>query len=491
MLLHALLHQFDPQLPLQHVPNLQIRGVQEDSRKVRLGDLFIARPGPKLDGAKFAADAQTRGAAAVVTQQPIAGCSLPQVIVTDAVLAASALANLYFGHPSEKLRVIGITGTKGKTTAAYLLRHLLNRTKNPCGVIGTVEIDTGLTRTPADQTTPSAVDVAHYLATMRDNGCKAAAIEVSSHALDQGRVAGVRFAGAAFTNLSGDHMDYHLTPENYAAAKARLFESLEEGTVAVINAADEWAWRMTRDCKANIVRFGFTQDCEYRAADYKISATGTHFILHTPDGQAEVHMELVGKHNIENALVASALACEVFGLSVHQIAAALKDAASAPGRLQPIPGDYPFSVLVDYAHTDDSLAKVLTALRPLCKNKLRVLFGCGGDRDKTKRPRMAKVAQSLADAVYITSDNPRTENPQSIIDQIRSGLTTNSQTEVFEEPDRKKAIEQIINDAQQGDIVLLAGKGHENYQIIGTEKRHFDDAEEAARALQSRAASIL
>jgi UDP-N-acetylmuramoyl-L-alanyl-D-glutamate--2,6-diaminopimelate ligase len=487
MLLHTLLHQFDPQLALEQVPNVQIHGVQEDSRKVRLADLFVARPGAKQDGSAFAADAEKRGAAAIVTQQRILGCSLPQVIVQDAVLAASALANLYFGEPGSALRVIGITGTKGKTTAAYLLRHLLNRSKHPCGVIGTVEIDDGLTRHSADQTTPSAVDVARYLAAMRDNGCKAAAIEVSSHALDQGRVAGVRFASAGFTNLSGDHMDYHQTPENYAAAKARLFESLEEDTAAVVNAHDEWTWRMMRDCKANIVRFGFSSDCEYRAADYRVSSSGTNFILHTPDGQAQVRMELVGKHNIENALLAAALACETFGLSVHQVAAALKDAASAPGRLQPVAGDQPFRVLVDYAHTDDSLAKVLTALRPLCKGKLRVLFGCGGDRDKTKRSRMGTVAQELADAVYITSDNPRSEDPQSIIDQIRGGLTTNKKTQVTEEIDRRKAIEQIILDAQPGDIVLLAGKGHENYQIIGTEKRHFDDAEEAARVLQSRA----
>jgi UDP-N-acetylmuramoyl-L-alanyl-D-glutamate--2,6-diaminopimelate ligase len=490
MLLHTLLHQFDPHLPLEQVPNLQIASLHEDSRKIRPGDLFIARPGAKSDGAKFAADARQRGAAAIVTQTPIPNCPLPQILVHDAAHAASALANLFHQEPSRSLRVLGITGTKGKTTAAYLLRHLLNRTKNPCGVIGTVEIDTGLSRTPADQTTPSAIDVARYLADMRHNSCKAAAIEVSSHALDQGRVAAVHFAGAAFTNLSGDHMDYHQTAENYAAAKARLFESLEEGTAAIVNAHDDWTWRMIRDCKANITRFGFTQDCDYRAADYKISATGTNFILHTPDGQAHVTMDLVGKHNIENALVAAALACETFGLSVHQIAAALKDAASAPGRLQPIPGDHPFQILVDYAHTDDSLAKVLTALRPLCKNKLRVLFGCGGDRDKTKRPRMAAVAQKLADAIYITSDNPRTENPQTIIDQIRAGLTNNSSAEVTEEIDRRKAIEQIISDAQPGDIVLIAGKGHENYQIIGTEKRHFDDAEEAARALQSRAASV-
>jgi UDP-N-acetylmuramoyl-L-alanyl-D-glutamate--2,6-diaminopimelate ligase len=489
MLLHTLLRHFDPGLPLEQIPNIQIQGIREDSRKVQAGDLFIARPGAKSDGAKFITDAKNRGAVAVVTQQLIPGCPLPQALVSDAAVAASHLAHLFFNHPSHSLQVTGITGTKGKTTATYLLRHLLNKFKKPCGVIGTVEIDDGKTRREADQTTPSAIDVAGYLAAMRENGCKAAGIEVSSHALDQGRVAGVRFAGAAFTNLSGDHMDYHQTMENYAAAKARIFESLDESAVAVVNHHDEWSWRMIRDCRARIARFGFAQECDYRAADYRVSSEGSDFVLYTPDGQAEVHMALVGKHNIENALVAAALACEVYGLSVHQVAAGLKDAAGAPGRLQPVRCGQPFAVLVDYAHTDDALEKVLTALRPLCKGKLRVMFGCGGDRDRTKRPRMARVAQRLADVVYVTSDNPRTEDPVEIIAQIRTGLTTNDTSDLVEEIDRGKAIEQIIADAGPGDIVLLAGKGHENYQIIGTEKRHFDDAEEAARALQSRAVS--
>jgi UDP-N-acetylmuramoyl-L-alanyl-D-glutamate--2,6-diaminopimelate ligase len=487
MLLHTLLRQYDPTLPLEHIPNCQIRAIHEDSRKIGAGDLFIARPGAKSDGARFATDAQARGAVAVVTQQPIPACTLPQVLVTDAAVASSVLAHCFAGRPSDALRVLGVTGTKGKTTATFLLRHLLNKSKHPCGMIGTVEIDDGQSRREADQTTPSAIDVAAYLGAMRDHGCQAAGIEVSSHALDQGRVAGVRFAGAAFTNLTGDHMDYHQTMENYAAAKARIFESLDEEAVAVVNHHDEWTWRMIRDCRARVIRFGFAEECDYRAADYKVSSDGSHFILHTPDGRAEVHMALVGKHNIENALVAAALACEVFGLSVHQVAAGLKDAAGAPGRLQPVRCGQPFAVLVDYAHTDDALDKVLTALRPLCKGKLRVMFGCGGDRDRTKRPRMARVAQRLADVVYVTSDNPRTERPEGILAEIRAGLTTNS--EVVEEIDRRRAIERIIADAGPGDVVLLAGKGHENYQIIGTEKRHFDDAEEAARVLQSRAAS--
>jgi UDP-N-acetylmuramoyl-L-alanyl-D-glutamate--2,6-diaminopimelate ligase len=493
MLLHTLLRGLDPTLNLDGVPNCAITSVHEDSRRVSRSSLFVARPGSKSDGARYAADAAARGAVAVLTQDRIAGCVLPQILVSDAAASGSVVANLFHDQPSHKIKVLGVTGTNGKTTTTYLLRHILARAKHKCGVIGTVEIDDGHIRREADMTTPSAVDVARLLADMRDNGCKSAAIEVSSHALDQGRCAGVRFAGAGFTNLTGDHLDYHKTEESYAAAKARLFESLEEDAVAVANAASPWTQRMLRDCDARLTRFGFNDDADYRARDYKITPEGTHFILHTPDGDAEVHMTLVGRHNIENALLAAGLACEVFGLSVHQVAAALRDATGAPGRLQPVRCGQPFAVLIDYAHSDDALQNVLSALRPLCKGKLRVLFGCGGDRDATKRPRMARVAQELADVVYVTSDNPRTENPQSIIDQIRAGLTTNNGrgSGIHEHLDRREAIEQILNDARPGDVVLLAGKGHENYQIIGTEKRHFDDAEEAARVLQSRAGSFL
>jgi UDP-N-acetylmuramoyl-L-alanyl-D-glutamate--2,6-diaminopimelate ligase len=297
-------------------------------------------------------------------------------------------------------------------------------------------------------------------------------------------VAGVRFAGGAFTNLTGDHLDYHKTMENYAAAKAKLFESLDEHAVAAVNAEDAWSARMVRDCRAKIVRFGFAPDADYRASDITTSSEGTHFTLHTPTGDGLVQMPLVGRHNIENALTAAALVGEVFGLSVHQIASALRDAHGAPGRLQAVRLGQPFAVLVDYAHTDDALENVLLALRPLTRGQLRVLFGCGGDRDRTKRPRMARTAEKLADALYITSDNPRTENPQAIINEIVSGLSADSGKSIVVEADRREAIQLVLRDAREGDVVLLAGKGHENYQIIGTTKHHFDDVEEASRVLQ-------
>ena len=489
MLLHNLLQQFQAEISLSGIPNVELTGVCEDSRQVRPGNLFIARPGTKADGARFIADAAARGAVAAVTQTRQPGTRLPQVVVAQASSAASILGNLFFGSPSSRIRVLGVTGTNGKTTTTYLVRHILGTVKARCGLIGTVEIDDGRSRHEASMTTPAATEIAELLGAMRDKGCRACAMEVSSHALDQGRVAGVEFAGAAFTNLTGDHLDYHKTMENYAAAKAALFSSLSETAVAVVNAEDKWSQRMVQDSRGRVIRFGFGKTADYRARDVAITSSGSNFVLHTPDGRAEVKMQLIGRHNIENALAAAALAGEVFGLSVHQIASGLRDATGAPGRLQAVRLGQPFAVLVDYAHTDDALENVLSALRPLTRGKLRVLFGCGGDRDRTKRPRMARTAEKLADAIYITSDNPRTEDPRSILDEIVAGLSAAGRGRATVDIDRRSAIRRILADAAPGDVVLLAGKGHENYQIIGLEKRHFDDVEEAILALKTRLAA--
>ena len=479
MKLHSLIRQIEPRISLAGVPDREITGVCEDSRRVRPGSLFIARPGNKADGAQFIDDARRRGAVAAVVQTKVGDQSLPQLVVADAGAAASILANLFHGNPGKTVKPLAVTGTNGKTTTAYIVRHLLGKAGVRCGMIGTVEIDNGKVRHEAEMTTPSACDVAELFAEMRENGCGACIMETSSHALHQGRVAGVPFVGAAFTNLTGDHLDYHKTMENYAAAKARLFASLDPQAVAVVNGDDKWSDRMIENCPARIIRFGIGDNADYRARDISITSSGTHFILHTPDGRAEVSMALIGKHNIENALAAAGLVGEAFGLTVHQIAAGLRDAQGAPGRLQAVRAGQPFAVLVDYAHTDDALENVLSALRPLTRGKLRVLFGCGGDRDPFKRPRMARTAEDFADFIYVTSDNPRTEKPQSILDGIAGGFSPAAMPRVMFELDRKSAIARILGDAEPGDVVLLAGKGHENYQIIGQEKRHFDDVEEA------------
>jgi UDP-N-acetylmuramoyl-L-alanyl-D-glutamate--2,6-diaminopimelate ligase len=484
MLLHDLLRQFDPALSLSGIPDSVVAHVREDSRLVGAGDLFVARASTLADGSKYAADAAAKGAVAIVTETKIPGLRAPQVLVSSASTAVSSLAHLFYGDPTEKVKTIGVTGTNGKTTTTYLIRHLLGHVKQRCGMIGTVEIDDGRICQEAAMTTPGPCELAELLGRMRDKGTWRCAMEVSSHALDQGRVEGVHFVGAGFTNLTGDHLDYHKTMEKYAAAKARLFDMLDEGTVAAVNAGSEWSAQMVRGCKGRIIRFGFGRDADYQARDLAVTAAGSSFILVTPDGRAEVRMGLIGRHNIENALLAAALVGEVFGLSVHQIAAGLKDAAGAPGRLQAVRCGQPFAVLVDYAHTDDALDNVLAALRPLTKGKLRVVFGCGGDRDNTKRPRMARVAEKYADAIYITSDNPRTEEPESILNMIEAGFSRKHGKPVLREVDRRTAIERALGDAATGDVVLLAGKGHESYQIVGTERRHFDDAEEAQRVLR-------
>jgi UDP-N-acetylmuramoyl-L-alanyl-D-glutamate--2,6-diaminopimelate ligase len=488
MLLHTLLRHLDLKTP-SRVPNVEITGVCEDSRKIQPGNLFIARPGTKADGQQFLTDAKSRGAAAAIVQTKVAKSPLPQVVVPNAGAAASVLAHAIHDHPGHIVRTLAVTGTNGKTTTTYIIRHLLAKLSVRCGLIGTVEIDDGKTRREASMTTPAACDIAELLACMRDKGCRAAVMEASSHALDQGRVAGVPFVGAAFTNLTGDHLDYHKTMENYAAAKAKLFTSLDPQGVAAINAEDKYSPRMIEGCAARIIRFGFGKNSDYRAKDVEVSSQGTSFVLHTPDGHAPVQMQLVGKHNIENVLAAAALVGEAFGASVQQLAEGLKDAQGAPGRLQAVRCGQPFAVLVDYAHTDDALENVLSALRPLTRGKLRVLFGCGGDRDRTKRPRMAQTAEKWADAIYVTSDNPRTEDPQAILNEIIGGFSSGGRFKVSLESDRRSAIEQILGSAGPDDIVLLAGKGHENYQIIGTEKRHFDDVEEAMRCLQRKQAA--
>jgi len=489
MLLLDLVKELDPQADVPDSDKIEITGVQEDSRLVEPGNVFIARPGTKTDGAKFIADAIERRAAAIVTQSKAPSCPVPQLIVPDTGAAASILANAAYGYPARTVKTFAVTGTNGKTTTTYLVRHLLKKLNRKCGIIGTVEIDNGKTCVEAQMTTPSATDVARLLATMRDNGCWSCAMETSSHALDQGRVAGIDFVGAAFTNLTGDHLDYHKTMDHYAASKARLFEQLHTDAVAVYNADDSWSVRMIRDTHARCIGFGIKTPTDYTARDISITSQGSSFILHTPDGQAPVQMALIGRHNIENALTAAALVGEVFHVSVHQIASGLSDALGAPGRLQAVRLGQPFAVLVDYAHTDDALDNVLSALRPLSRKSLRVVFGCGGDRDRTKRPRMARTAVKWADAIYITSDNPRTENPQAILDEIVTGLPPRSEKKITIEADRRRAIELAIGDATAGDVVLIAGKGHENYQILGTTKHHFDDVEEAMRVLQQRIAA--
>jgi UDP-N-acetylmuramyl-tripeptide synthetase len=481
-------------LPLKLVggpADTAIARIVDDSHQVAPGTLFVARAGTKTDGKQFIADALARGAVAVLAASPLdVPAGVAMITADDVAAAAIALAMKFHGEPMKRLRLVGITGTKGKTTTAYMVRHLVQASGHKCGLIGTVEIDDGATREASNLTTPGALELIELLGRMVRNGCDTAVMEVSSHALHQGRVSMLNFAVGVFTNLTGDHLDYHKTMDNYAAAKAILFERLAPTATAVVNADDAAAPRMLRDTKAKIIRFTLTgQPAEMQATITEAGAAHTDATVRGPWGSIAMHLPAIGGYNVANMLGALG-AAHALGLDVTQLPGAIANFSAAPGRLEPVHvAGLPFTVLVDYAHTDGALENVLTALRARTQNKLRVLFGCGGDRDNTKRPRMAAVACRLADRIVITSDNPRTENPESIIQQILAGVPVAGSPRVTTIADRAAAIRRIIADAEPGDVVVLAGKGHEDYQIIGTTKRHFDDREHARAAMEERARS--
>lgn len=457
-----------------------LTGITDDSRRVTQGMLFIARVGTATDGARYIKEAAHKGALAVLSAAP---AELPnhvtQLIGDDPGALTAELAERFYDRPSKKLKLIGVTGTNGKTTVAYMTRHLLSATGHKCGMMTTVEVDDGSAKPQAAElTTPGACEISATLARMVENGCEACVMEASSHALDQGRCAALDFDLAVFTNLSGDHLDYHQTMEAYAAAKAKLFEPAAN---AVVNLDDEWAGRIA-DLASDDV-FGYTlgpviEGALWNAEVVERGANGTRLVLEGYDDEpVALTLPLLGEHNTYNLLAAVAVA-NLFGHSLAQLKPHIESMPQVAGRLERVSeDDAAFTVLVDYAHTDDALRNVLEALKPLMPGgaQLRVLFGCGGDRDKTKRPRMAAVACELADAVVVTSDNPRTEDPAAIIDDVMAGVPRDKAGCVQRITDRREAIEKIIADANTGDIVLLAGKGHEDYQIIGTEKRPFDD----------------
>jgi UDP-N-acetylmuramoyl-L-alanyl-D-glutamate--2,6-diaminopimelate ligase len=462
------------------LPDVEISGLAYDNRAVAPGTLFFCVRGLTRDGHDFAVDAAERGAAALVVDHRL-GLGIPEVLVRDVRAAMAPAAARFYGDPTSQLAVAGITGTNGKTTTAFVIRALLEAGGRRTGLLGTVTSVIGGVEHPVERTTPEAIDLQGTFRRMLDGGDVACAMEVSSHALELRRVDCVRFAVAVFTNLTQDHLDFHPTMEDYFQAKRRLFIDAAPAN-AVLNVDDEYGARLANELPAAIT-FSLERAATYRAADVRLGLHGSEFTVIGPEGELELSSPLRGRFNVYNALGAFA-AARVLGVSSRTAADAMRTAGLVPGRFQPVEEGQDFAVLVDYAHTPDSLENVLEAARGLTTGRLHAVFGCGGDRDRGKRPLMGEIAKRLADRVIVTSDNPRSEDPQAIIDEILAG----SGTEVEHLVDRREAIEQAIAGAQSGDVVVIAGKGHEQGQEFEAGRKvPFDDATVAREALRSAA----
>ncbi len=461
---------------------IDISDLAYSSRDAGQGSLFFCVKGFASDGHDFAADAVHNGAAALVCERPL-GLGVPEHIVDDARAAMPAIAAEFFGHPSREVAVVGITGTNGKTTVAYLVRQILQATGRPCGLIGTVEWIVAGHAEPAVRTTPEAIDLQRALRAMADAGERACAIEISSHALQLERAEHVDFAVAVFTNLTQDHLDFHETMDEYFAAKRRLFERAPRG--AIVNIDDPYGARLVRDFEC-FTYSAAGDPADLRATNIEYDATGTRFICAGAGGELPVSIRLPAAYNVANSLAAIGAAVSL-GVDARVAVEALAGATGAPGRFELVDTGQAFTVVVDYAHTPDSLESVLAAAAGLPHKRLIAVFGAGGDRDRAKRPLMGAAGARNADVVYVTSDNPRSEDPAAILAEVLDGAASAAQTSgarVEAEVDRRAAIERAVADAGPRDIVVIAGKGHEQGQeFAGGRKIPFDDVTVVREAL--------
>ena len=468
-----------------------VTGAGADSRKIRPGELFCAWVGTAGDAHGYLADVAAKGAAGATVERVDASIALPQVHVADGRRAAAYAAAEVYGDPWDRLTLVGITGTNGKTTSAAILRHLLGL-RGPAasvGTLGAVGADGRVVPGTEGLTTPGPVEAAQWLRRFADAGVTAVAMEVSSHALDQARMAAARFDAALFTNLTRDHLDYHQTMEAYREAKLRLIGLLKSGGAAVLN-ADDPAWNgvgaPAGSSSRRVVRFSAATPADVSAREVRLGPGGMEWTLAVPNGAASVQLPLFGGYNVSNALGAAAVLWSL-GWPVDEIAHGLSTLPQVPGRLERVAGPpESATVLIDYAHTPDALERALQALRPLVRGRLIVVFGAGGDRDPGKRPEMGKIAADNADLAIVTSDNPRTEDPDAIIDDIERGMGSAPRRRVS---DRREAIRHALLEAGPDDLVLLAGKGHEIYQVVGLEKRPFDEREVVREVLAERGAT--
>jgi UDP-N-acetylmuramoyl-L-alanyl-D-glutamate--2,6-diaminopimelate ligase len=486
--LSDLLQGTEASIPLL-AQGLEIRQIACDSRKVEPRALFFALHGAKADGNEFIRDAVSRGAAAIASEEP-APAAIPSSVawiqVREARKALAVTAANFFGHPAAALQLVAVTGTNGKTTTTSLVDAIVKASGAKTGLFGTIAYHTPLGEYPAPNTTPESVDLQGFLAEIRDAGGRFGVLEASSHSLAMDRLWGCHFTAAVFTNLTREHMDYHKTFEDYFAAKKKLFEGTGAGApnVAVINTDDEYGKRLTGVAKKTVT-YGLENGADITTKKFQLTFSGLTFVAQTPNGKVQVASPLVGRINVYNILAAIG-AAQALGFSAEIIEAGIHSLESVSGRFQRIDLGQPYFVVVDYAHTDDALENLIRTARELNpKGRIITLFGCGGGKDRTKRPVMGEVTGRLSDLTILSSDNPRTEDPLKIISDIIVGLQKTSGKYLIE-PDREKAIGVAMDEARAGDIVLLAGKGHENYQILADRTLEFDDREVARGALRER-----
>lgn len=468
-----------------------VTSVTDDSRAVASGCLFVAVKGERVDGHRFVAQAAQAGAAAIVAQESVEVGSLPFVKVADSRKALGFIGSRFYGDPSARLSMIGVTGTNGKTTTTYLCKALLEGIGRHVGLIGTVAYQIGAETIPASHTTPGALELQGLLMKMTQAGLNSVVMEVSSHALAMDRTAGCEYDAAVFTNLTQDHLDYHRTMEEYFQAKLRLFTGLGKGKKtgqrAIINMDDPRGAEIRAACRVPVWGYAVTSQADLKAERVHLSMNGSAFSAATPAGTFTVESRLVGEHNVYNLLGAIGVALHA-GATCDQVREAVAKVINVPGRFERVSAGQDFTVVVDYAHTEDALVRLLTAAQALKSHRIITLFGCGGDRDRGKRPKMGRAAVEYSDVVVLTSDNPRTEDPMAILREVevgvREALQSRSHVEYHLVPDRREAIGMAVRLARTGDIVLIAGKGHEDYQIVGTKKVYFDDREAAREAIQ-------
>jgi UDP-N-acetylmuramoyl-L-alanyl-D-glutamate--2,6-diaminopimelate ligase len=490
-LLKALERHMRQPLPARGISEIDVRGLAYDSRQVEKGDLFLALTGLKAAGSDFAADAIARGAVAVVADAPAPGpVDVPWIVVDEARQAMAALAAEFYEHPSRSMTVVGITGTNGKTTTAYLLRSLFEAAGIKSGLLGTVSHFVGDEEFTSSRTTPESPDVQRMFRLMVDRGCGACVMEVSSHALALKRVDETRFAAAVFTNLTREHLDYHMDMESYFAAKRRMFEMLPPGAPGVVNLDDPRGDALAK-AVSHPVTYAINKPADVTPGPLTLSWEGLEFEVRTPRGSLRVRSRLIGRPNVSNILAAVATAAEL-DVPFAAIERGLAELAGVRGRFQVVSDRSDnITVVVDYAHTDDALRNLLETARPLAQSRVITVFGCGGDRDRAKRPLMGAVAARLSDVVVVTSDNPRSEDPARIIEDIKRGVQSSDRNTItlLVIADRAEAIEQAIKLAEPGDLVLLAGKGHEKTQVLGDRELPFNEVEIAREALGRRRAS--